>query len=67
MESPPLLWQKRTVEAPSLDGLRDAAHAALTADGLRVRSLSIGPGVSNQAMRIVVFDEIRERIDRWIP
>lgn len=23
--------------------------------------------ISNQAMRIVVFDEIRERIDRWIP
>jgi hypothetical protein len=41
---PPLPAQPRTVEASNLDGLRDAAHAALTADGLRVRSLSFGPG-----------------------
>lgn len=40
---PPLPARKLTVEAPSLDGLRDTAHAALTADGLRIRSLSFGP------------------------
>lgn len=40
----PLPAQPRTVEAPSVDGLRDSAHAVLTADGLRVRSLSFGPG-----------------------
>jgi len=41
---PPLPAQSRTLEALSPDGLRDAAHEALTADGLRVRSLSFGPG-----------------------
>jgi hypothetical protein len=41
---PPSPAQPRTVQGPNLDGLRDAAHAALTADGLRVRSLSFGPG-----------------------
>lgn len=41
---PPLPARKLTVEAQSLDGLRDAGHAALTADGYRIRSLSFGPG-----------------------
>jgi hypothetical protein len=41
---PPLPARKLTVEAPSLDCLGDAAHAALTANGLRVHSLSFCPG-----------------------
>jgi len=39
----PLPARQRTIEAASLDGLREAAHAALTADGFRIRSLSFGP------------------------
>lgn len=38
----PLPARQLSVEAPTLDGLRDAAHAALAAGGFRIRSLSFG-------------------------
>ena len=40
---PPKPAREVTVQAASIDGLREAARAKLTAEGLRVRSLSFGP------------------------
>ena len=40
---PPNPARALTVEAPSLDGLREAAREKLAAEGYRVRSLSFGP------------------------
>ncbi len=40
---PPKPGPRLKVEAPSLDGLREAAREKLAADGYRVRSLSFGP------------------------
>ena len=40
---PPKPARALTVEASSLDGLRDAAREKLATEGFRVRSLSFGP------------------------
>lgn len=40
---PPRPARALTVEAASLDGLREAARTKLAAEGYRVRSLSFGP------------------------
>jgi hypothetical protein len=40
---PPGPPRELSVEAPSLDGLRDAARMKLVAEGYRVRSLSFSP------------------------
>jgi len=40
---PPRPARTLTIEAPSLDGLLDAAREKLAAEGYRVRSLSFGP------------------------
>jgi len=40
---PPKPGRALTVEASSLDGLREAAREKLAAEGYRVRSLSFGP------------------------
>jgi len=40
---PPKPARALTVEASSLDGLREAAREKLAAEGYRVRSLSFGP------------------------
>jgi len=40
---PPKPARALTVEAASLDGLREAARTKLAAEGYRVRSLSFGP------------------------
>ena len=39
---PPNPAHERTVEAPSLDGLRAAARTQVESEGLRVRSISFG-------------------------
>ncbi|MFH0900000.1 MAG: hypothetical protein V2A73_05155 [Pseudomonadota bacterium] len=39
---PPLPVREMPIEASSMDGLREAAMARLTAEGFRVRSLSFG-------------------------
>lgn len=41
--SAPVPDQGLSIEAPTTDGLRDAARAALVAAGYRVRSVSFGP------------------------
>jgi hypothetical protein len=40
---PPRPVRELTVQAATVDGLREAARAKLDAEGLRVRSLSFGP------------------------
>ena len=40
---PPEPARELTVEAPTLDGLRDALRARIEDEGLRVRSISFGP------------------------
>jgi len=39
---PPEPARELTVEAPTLDGLREAARARIEDEGLRVRSISFG-------------------------
>lgn len=41
---PPEPAREITVDADTMDGLREAARARLVADGYRVRSVSFGPG-----------------------
>lgn len=40
---PPRPARELTVQATTVDGLREAARTKLAAEGLRVRSLSFGP------------------------
>ena len=40
---PPEPARELTVDAGSIDGLRDAAHSKLIDEGYRVRSVSFGP------------------------